>query len=66
MGEAWVSIGSVNNAARLSVTRADGASGVGVRQLRFHIEAICRDEEAARRALWFGGTPGLMRSQLAG
>ncbi|MEW2548352.1 hypothetical protein AB0910_21725 [Streptomyces sp. NPDC047002] len=56
MGEAWVSIGSVNNAARLSVTRVDGASGVGVRQLRFHIEAICCDEEAARRALWFGGT----------
>ncbi|MEV5614441.1 hypothetical protein [Streptomyces bacillaris] len=55
MNEAWVNIGWANNAVRLDLKRVQGCSGLGVMQLRFHVEASCRDEAAAQKPLWFEG-----------
>lgn len=55
MNEAWVNIGWANNAVRLDLKRVQGSSGLGVMQLRFHVEASCRDEVAAQKPLWFEG-----------
>ncbi|WP_405954322.1 hypothetical protein [Streptomyces phaeochromogenes] len=55
MNEIWVNIGTANNAARLELKAVHGSSGLGVMQLRFHFEASCRDEAAARRPMWFEG-----------
>lgn len=56
MNQAWINIGFVSNAARLDLERVSGSSGLGVMRLHFHIEASCREEEAAQRAMWFEGT----------
>ncbi|MFD7379888.1 hypothetical protein [Streptomyces mirabilis] len=55
MNEAWVNIGWANNAVRLDLKKVQGSSGLGVMQLRFHVEASCRDEAAAQKPLWFEG-----------
>ncbi|GAA1725294.1 hypothetical protein [Streptomyces yatensis] len=55
MNEAWVNIGWANNAVRLDLKKVQGSSGLGVMQLRFHVEASCRDELAAQKPLWFEG-----------
>ncbi|GHD80916.1 hypothetical protein GCM10010317_103520 [Streptomyces mirabilis] len=55
MNEAWVNIGWANNAVRLDLKKVQGSSGLGVMQLRFHVEASCRDEVAAQKPLWFEG-----------
>ncbi|MFI1481829.1 hypothetical protein [Streptomyces sp. NPDC020747] len=55
MNEAWVNIGWANNAVRLDPKKVQGSSGLGVMQLRFHVEASCRDEAAAQKPLWFEG-----------
>jgi hypothetical protein len=55
MDEAWVTIGSVNGAARLDLKRVQGSSGLGVMQLQFHIAASCVEEEAVGRAMWLEG-----------
>lgn len=71
MNEAWVNIGTANNAARLDLKKVQGSSGLGVTQLRFQVEASCRDETAAQKPLWFegrlyaeglGSTSGYVRS----
>lgn len=55
MNEAWVNIGSANSAVRLDLKKVQGSSGLGVMQLRFQVEASCRDEVAAQKPLWFEG-----------
>ncbi|MFE7172286.1 hypothetical protein [Streptomyces sp. NPDC057616] len=55
MDEAWVTIGSVNGAARLDLKRVQGSSGLGVMQLQFHIAAFCVEEQALGRAMWLEG-----------
>lgn len=55
MNQTWVHIGEVSDAVRLDLDKVQGSSGLGVMQLRFHVEAACRKDEAAQRALWFEG-----------
>lgn len=55
MNEIWVHIGATNNAARLELKSAHGASGLGVMQLRFQFEASCRHDASAQRPMWFEG-----------
>lgn len=55
MNEAWVNVGSANSAVRLDLKKVQGSSGLGVMQLRFQVEASCRDEVAAQKPLWFEG-----------
>ncbi|MGW7127327.1 hypothetical protein ACWGIA_03090 [Streptomyces bobili] len=71
MNEAWINIGTANNAARLDLKKVQGSSGLGLMQLRFQVEASCRDETAAQKPLWFegrlyaeglGSTSGYVRS----
>ncbi|MFI5888098.1 hypothetical protein [Streptomyces sp. NPDC051554] len=66
MNEAWVYIGLVSNAAELNLEKVQGSNGLGVMQLRFHVKASCREEEAAQRALWFEGTLSAQRLGVGG
>lgn len=56
MNQTWVHIGTVSDAVRLDLDKVQGSSGLGVMQLRFHVEASCRKDEAAQRAMWFEGS----------
>ncbi|MFF9360856.1 hypothetical protein [Streptomyces griseoluteus] len=55
MNEIWVTMGGVNNAARLEAKTVHGTSGLGVMQLRFQFEASCRHDASAQRPMWFEG-----------
>ncbi|MEU3105300.1 hypothetical protein [Streptomyces griseoflavus] len=55
MNEAWINMGWANNAVRLDLKKVQGSSGLGVMQLRFHVEASCRDEVAAQKPLLLEG-----------
>ncbi|MER8029576.1 hypothetical protein ABTZ78_11495 [Streptomyces bauhiniae] len=55
MNEIWVHVGTTSNAARLELKSVSGRSGLGVMQLRFQVEASCRNGASAQRPMWFEG-----------
>lgn len=55
MSEVSVSIGMISNAARFLVRNVQGASGIGVAQLQFFMEAATRSAEVSDQVLWLDG-----------